>query len=107
MGGPDLTVNYDILGEFEKNLTFVKQEFVGLSAEIHKLDNGDIWGSDEVKGAMDGFQNNWSIHREKLEGSIDALLKMVTTTTGYFQQADQELAKALHGDNNPSPAGSH
>lgn len=55
---------------------------------------------------MDDFQSDWSIHRKKLEGSIQTLLTMVTTTTGYFQQADRQLAEALHADNNPpSPAG--
>jgi len=104
MGAPDLKVNYDLLGEYQNNLTFVKNEFAGLHDQIHTLDHDSVWGADEVKHAMDTFQGNWKIHREKLEKSIDTLLEMVQKTVGYFQEADQELAKALHDDNTPAPS---
>jgi hypothetical protein len=100
----DLKVDYDLLSEFETNLQYVEQSFDGLHDEVHGLDGGDGWGSDDIRGAMGSFSDDWSYHRSKLESSIKTLLKMVTTTKGTFQQADQQLAQALHKDNQSSPA---
>lgn len=94
----DLAVNYDLLAEFQNNLTFVEQSFKGLHGEVHGLDANQGWGSDDIRKAMGSFADNWSYHRSKLESAIDALQKMVSTTTGAFQDADQQLAQSLHVD---------
>lgn len=94
----DLAVNYDLLAEFESNLAFVEQSFKGLHGEVHGLDANHGWGSDDIRKAMGSFADNWSYHRSKLESAIDALQKMVTATTGTFQDADQQLAHSLTVD---------
>jgi hypothetical protein len=107
MGGgtPDLKVDYDLLGEFQRNLTFVHDEFAGLGKEVHSLDSASGWGHQEISSAMDDFERNWSYHRGKLESAIEALLTMVQQTQGTFQEGDQQLAKALHTDTDgPSSA---
>ena len=99
----DLAVDFDLLTEFERNLTFVEQEFKGLHDEVHGLDGGDGWGSDDIRGAMGTFADNWSYHRSKLESAIDALLKMVTESKKTFQEGDEQLAKVLHNDTSGPP----
>jgi phage-related protein len=94
----DLVVDYDLLTEFERNLSFVEQEFKDLHGEVHGLDGGNGWGSDDIRGAMGTFADNWSYHRSKLESAIDALLQMVTTCKKTFQEGDEQLAKQLHAD---------
>jgi hypothetical protein len=106
-GDPDLKVDYDLLGEFEKNLTFVHDEFAGLGKQIHTLDGSSSWGTSGVASAMDDFERSWSYHRTKLEGSISTLLTMVTQTKTTFLQADQDLAKALHNDDAPAAKTGH
>src|SRR5438105_5003113 len=104
----DLTVDYDLLTEFERNLSFVRQEFKDLHHDVHHLDANSGWGSDDVKGAMKTFADNWSYHRSKLESSIDTLLQMVTQTKGTFTDVDRQLAQALAKDtdeNAPAPHG--
>jgi hypothetical protein len=84
----DLVVDYDLLTELERSLTFVDQEFKNLTGEVHDIDSDSGWGSDDIHSAMNTFQHNWRAHRAKLESAIDALLQMVTQTTGTFQDVD-------------------
>lgn len=49
----DLVVDYDLLTELARSLTFV-----------------DV--SDDIYSAMNIFQHNWRAHRAKLESAIDA-----------------------------------
>lgn len=106
MGGgtPDVKVDYDLLSEFERNLTFVHDEFAGLGKEVHGLDSRSGWGHQEISSAMDDFERSWSYHRGKLESAIETLLTMVQQTQGTFQDVDQQLAKSLHNDTDgPAP----
>ena len=101
----DLVVDYDLLTELARNMAFVDQEFRNLTGEVHGIDNGSGWGSDDIHSAMNTFQHNWRAHRAKLESAIDALSQMVTQTTGTFQDTDRQLAQALAADDAPAAQG--
>ena len=89
----DLKVDYNILLGSEKALRSLHSEFSDIKTQERVYDSE--WGSDDVKGAMHSFTDNWDDHRKKLLSQIQATGQLVTQSIHTFQKADGKLAKTL------------
>jgi hypothetical protein len=89
----DLKVDYGVLGQTEKTLNTLYSEFKNCEAQGRVYDSE--WGSGDVKGAMDGFTDNWNDHRGKLLSSIQSTGQLVSETLSTFQHEDAKLASEV------------
>jgi hypothetical protein len=89
----DLKVDYQLLDATERTLASLTSEFQHIEAQTSGC--GGAMGSGDIAGAMSSFASNWSYHREKLVGSMQALGKMVSDTRQAFQKTDTGLTNDL------------
>jgi hypothetical protein len=90
----DFTVDYGVLQQIEKALTSLKSEFSNIDAVRHAAN----WGHSDIDSKMGSFASNWSHHRQKLLGSMDAMLKNVHETLTGTDQYDTKLQHQLTGN---------
>ncbi len=93
MTTPDLSVNYTLLQQVESTLNTLKREFGNIDAVQHATD----WGDGGIESVMGSFASNWSHHRSKVVGSLDAMIKNAhevrTQTDHYDTCMAQDLTK--------------
>jgi hypothetical protein len=88
---PDFCVDYALLEQVENTLNNLKREFSNIDALRHTAD----WGDGGIESAMGSFASNWSIHREKLMGSLDAMIKNAHECRTQTDQYDTSMAQHL------------
>lgn len=91
----DLKVDYSLLASIHSTLGGLKSEFDGLDDQAGSYDWA--YGSGDITGAMGNFSGNWSIHRQKMLGKMDALSSMVSETITKFKDTDTNLKNQLSG----------
>jgi hypothetical protein len=89
----DLKVDYSLLASIEGTLGGLKSEFDGLEDQSGGYDWA--YGSGDITGAMGNFSGNWSIHRQKLLGKMEALSSMVSDTITKFKDTDTNLKNQM------------
>jgi hypothetical protein len=89
----DLRVDYQLLDQIYGSLGRLAGQFEHIQA-MQDGYNGAM-GSDAIAGAMNGFAGNWSIHRQRLTASMQALQKKVHDTRQGFSQTDDDLRQQL------------
>jgi hypothetical protein len=71
----------------------LKREF----EDIDALKNAVDWGDSGISGLMGDFASNWSVHREKLIGSLDAMgtsaSECRSQTSCFDTKMQQQLTK--------------
>ena len=87
----DLVVDYGLLEQTENTLNSLKREFGNIDA----LRDSANWGDGGIGSAMGDFAGNWSDHRQKLVGSMDAMIKNVHETRTQTDQFDTCMAHDL------------
>lgn len=97
----DLTVDYAALDRAQLSLRRILTELEQMESHRDALE--DIWGSDEVRGAMSGFAGNWDRHREQLAGSVRSVGEMCAGTAETFRSVESALADALTSAAPPPP----
>ncbi|MFI9616974.1 hypothetical protein ACIHCM_35800 [Streptomyces sp. NPDC052023] len=93
--GSDLQVDHDMLSWSAKQLAQLRREFQGL--EEWKQDIKALLGDSRVQHAMGDFVDNWDKNRKRLVEEIEAVGKMVKTTSDAFKGLDEKLATANKG----------
>jgi hypothetical protein len=63
--------------------------------EHHRDELEDVWGSNDVRGAMSGFAGNWDRHRNKLLESVRSVGEMAAATAATFRDVERALSATL------------
>lgn len=75
-----------------KDLKAINDEFKNMS----KLwDNGNVWGHEVVKSAMDDFIDDWWVKREKLQVQLDNLTKKMDEAAQTWTDTEDQLASTF------------
>lgn len=89
----DLKIDYDLLSDTITSLSSIHRELGGLEARVGDAD--DVWGSDEIADRMSDFGGNWSYHRGKLMGAVEATGQMCQGALDGFRSTDAGLARSF------------
>jgi hypothetical protein len=89
----DLRVDYQLLDQIDASLGRLAGQFENIQA-VQDGYNGAM-GSVDITGAMNEFAGNWSIHRQKLTASMQALQMKVRDTRRQFSNTDHDLSQQL------------
>ncbi|OWA09625.1 hypothetical protein B9W68_17170 [Streptomyces sp. CS227] len=92
---PDLTVDFHLLSQSNKQLRALRDEFKGMGEWKEDI-RADV-GAGDLQKAMSEFIDNWDKNRERLLESLTEVGKMVKGTRDAFKNLDDELAKAGKG----------
>ncbi|MFD5024559.1 hypothetical protein [Streptomyces sp. NPDC058373] len=92
---PDLTVDFHLLNQSDKQLRALRREFENLGE--WKDDIRAVVGAPALQKAMTDFIDNWDDNRKRLLESLEEVGKMVKGTRDAFKNLDDELAKAGKG----------
>lgn len=87
----DLCVDYGLLQQVENTLNSLKREFSNIDAVKHSAN----WGDGGIESAMGSFASNWSDHRQKVVGSIDAMIKNAHECRTKTDDFDTGMAQHL------------
>jgi hypothetical protein len=98
---PDLVVKFLELADSQADLKKIMIEFDGTTKRVEGL--ADIWGNDDVAGAMHGFATDWKDHRAKLLEKMDDAYKHSEKCLQSWEKTDSGLAAALETHENPGP----
>jgi flagellar biosynthesis chaperone FliJ len=88
----DLVVTKAVLEDSARDLKAISDEFKNMSK---RWDNGNIWGHDVVKNAMDDFIDDWWVKREKLQVQLDNLTKKMDEAAKTWTDTEDQLASTF------------
>ena len=89
----DLIIDYDTLHEASASFQKIYDEFDPIGRTEGDL--GGIWGSGDIKHAMDDFAGNWDYHRHKIMSAMQDLAKKMNDAATGFQEGDKKLKDGL------------
>ena len=89
----DLIVTSAVLEESSAKLIAIKEEFDTAGDRVKE--DAEVWGQNDVRGAMKSFVNNWSIHRGKISTAVGDLQKKVDDMTKTWGETEQALTDGL------------
>jgi hypothetical protein len=89
----DLRLDYQLLDEIRASLRSLAADFG--SIEVMQDGYNAAMGSPAIASAMNGFAGNWSVHRQKLVASMQALEQMAEGTRSGFTKTDDDLRQQV------------
>lgn len=89
----DIKLDMDDLKALASDLRIVIEEFE--NANDNADDTADATGERELAGKVRGFASKWKIRRGKMIETIETLQQTIQTITETFEEADQDMARAL------------
>ncbi len=89
----DLRLDWDLMTESSKALGDIYTVFDTLRSRRSQTMND--WGSDDIKGALKSFADDWDNHREKTMKSVDSVKQDIDEALEKFGDADAQLKKSL------------
>ncbi|GAA1866093.1 hypothetical protein [Myceligenerans crystallogenes] len=96
----DVIVTKAVLEDSAADLKRINDEFKNMS----KLwDNGNVWGHDVLKRAMDDFIDDWWVKREKLQEQLDNLTKKMDEAAKAWTDTEDQLASTFDQQGTPPP----
>lgn len=89
----DLKIDYGLLSDTARSLSTIHRELGVLEARVGGAE--DVWGSSEIADRMSDFSGNWSYHRGKLIGAVEATGQLCQGALDGFRRTDAELARTF------------
>lgn len=90
---PNLIVTSAVLEESSAALAAIKKEFDSASDRVPE--NDDVWGQEDLKGAMQQFVWNWGMHRDVISNDVEQLHKMVDDMVVGWTNIERQLSEGL------------
>jgi hypothetical protein len=81
------------LDDTNQHLKSIHDEFKNMKK--HTDEDKDIWGQHDLKKAMDAFEHNWYVHRDKIDKRLEDLSKKVDEAVTAWSDADKQLSDNL------------
>jgi rRNA-processing protein FCF1 len=92
-GMADLVVNLSLLESTAGALSMLIEEFSNAS-KIVSASQGEV-AEPTLVSALDDFANDWTVHRQDLLSSMEAVYKMATESHKAYIATDDKLAQDL------------
>jgi rRNA-processing protein FCF1 len=92
-GMADLVVNLSLLESTAGALSMLIEEFSNAS-KIVNASQGEV-AEPTLVSALDDFANDWTVHRQDLLSSMEAVYKMATESHKAYIATDDKLAQDL------------
>jgi hypothetical protein len=96
MAGGRLSVDTSAVRSLSQNLATVRGSLEGASASSDAL--AAMVGQEHLAGVVTDFSGRWDDRRTELMAQMDSLKEKATAVAQGFEDADNELAKAITGE---------
>jgi hypothetical protein len=95
----DLEVDLGLLERTAGSLSMLIEEFGNCSKIVNSAQASA--GDPALVAALDSFAGNWTVHREDLLSSMQAVYKMTTESHRAYIATDDSLARDIRQDGTP------
>jgi hypothetical protein len=92
----DLAVDLDLLASTAGSLSMLTEEFSNASKIVDSYQ--DAVGDPTLVAALHAFSDDWTVHRQDLLSSMEAVYKMATKSRKAYIATDDKLAQDLKKD---------
>jgi hypothetical protein len=102
-GGTTIVVNFDTLSALAKRLQSIHDTFDSMGAHP-PVDEGAL-GEQSLADELERFLDGWSQGRQKIAGSLTAVVQAVSNALATYEQADHGIAADEQAGGSAAPSG--